>query len=122
MCHVEKVVLMLSDALCLASNIFSHRNCKRLANDQSSVQVTVSPSRLMDLHSADVFSLSSVTLSVFHIGKGAPTGFNSSHHHFLGRTIQPVFYSAKSTPVQGMNSQFLKESAVGNDVEGFTKA
>lgn len=61
-CHAEKVVLMLCEALCLASNICSHRNCKRLANGHSSVQVTASPSHLMELCSADVFSLSSVTM------------------------------------------------------------
>jgi len=33
-CHVEKVVLMLSEALCLAANIIPHRNCRRLAKGQ----------------------------------------------------------------------------------------
>ncbi|KAK4821657.1 hypothetical protein QYF61_026755 [Mycteria americana] len=44
-----------------------------------------------------------------------PTGFKSIHHHSLGLAIQPVFYPAKSTPVQAMSSQFLQENAVGND-------
>ncbi|KAK4831994.1 hypothetical protein QYF61_020377 [Mycteria americana] len=50
-----------------------------------------------------------------------PTGFNSIHHHSLGPAIQPVFYPAKSTPVQAMSSQFLQENAVGNAVKGFTE-
>ncbi|KAK4825912.1 hypothetical protein QYF61_003407 [Mycteria americana] len=43
-----------------------------------------------------------------------PTGVNSIHHHSLGSAIQPVFYPAKSTPVQAMSSQFLQENAMGN--------
>ncbi|KAK4811561.1 hypothetical protein QYF61_016020, partial [Mycteria americana] len=43
-----------------------------------------------------------------------PTGFNSIHHHSLGPAIQPVLYPAKSTPIQGMSSQFLQENAMGN--------
>ncbi|KAK4824165.1 hypothetical protein QYF61_011292, partial [Mycteria americana] len=50
-----------------------------------------------------------------------PAGFNSIHHNTLGPAIQPVFYPAKSTPVQAMSSQFLQENAVGNRVKGFTK-
>ena len=33
-----------------------------------------------------------------------PTGFNSIHHRSLGPAVQPVFYPAKSTPVQAMSS------------------
>ncbi|XP_074459149.1 heat shock factor 2-binding protein isoform X2 [Larus michahellis] len=50
-----------------------------------------------------------------------PTGFNSIYHHSLGTAIQPVFYPAKSTPVQAMSSQFLQENAVGNSVKSFAK-
>ncbi|KAK4832297.1 hypothetical protein QYF61_021696 [Mycteria americana] len=50
-----------------------------------------------------------------------PTGVNSIHHHSLGPAIQPVLYLAKSTPVQAMSSQFLRENAVGNRVKGFTE-
>ncbi|KAK4818847.1 hypothetical protein QYF61_020066 [Mycteria americana] len=50
-----------------------------------------------------------------------PTGVNSVHNHSLGPAIQPVLYPAKSTPVQAMSSQFLKENAVGNRVKGFTE-
>ncbi|KAK4826170.1 hypothetical protein QYF61_006032 [Mycteria americana] len=50
-----------------------------------------------------------------------PTGVNSIHHHSLGPAVQPVLYPAKSTPVQGMSSQFLQENAVGDRVKGFTE-
>ncbi|KAK4807082.1 hypothetical protein QYF61_018423 [Mycteria americana] len=45
-----------------------------------------------------------------------PTGVNSIHHHSLGPAIQPVLYPAKSTPVQGMSSQFLQENASTNQL------
>ena len=71
-CHVEKVVLMLSEALCPAANIFPDRNYETCKGPESSVQVTVSPLHLTEIHNADVFPLSSVTvyLSVSQIGKG----------------------------------------------------
>ncbi|KAK4816629.1 hypothetical protein QYF61_019328 [Mycteria americana] len=40
-----------------------------------------------------------------------PAGFNSIHHHSLGPALWPVFYPAKSTPIQAMSSQFLQENA-----------
>ncbi|KAK4819907.1 hypothetical protein QYF61_014642 [Mycteria americana] len=36
-----------------------------------------------------------------------PTGVNSIHHNALGLAIQPVFYPAKSTPIQAMSHQLL---------------
>ncbi|KAK4810277.1 hypothetical protein QYF61_015307 [Mycteria americana] len=50
-----------------------------------------------------------------------PTGVNSVHHNSLGSAIQPVFYPAKSTPVQAMSPQLLQENAVGDSVKGFSK-
>ncbi|KAK4810059.1 hypothetical protein QYF61_007223 [Mycteria americana] len=50
-----------------------------------------------------------------------PTGVNSVHHNSLGSAIQPVFYPAKSTPVQAMSPQVLQENAVGDSVKGFSK-
>ncbi|KAK4811342.1 hypothetical protein QYF61_024478 [Mycteria americana] len=35
--------------------------------------------------------------------------------------MQPVFYPAKSTPVQAMSHQLLQENAVGDSVKGFTE-
>ncbi|KAK4824042.1 hypothetical protein QYF61_009633 [Mycteria americana] len=45
-------------------------------------------------------------------GDRPPTGVKSIHHHSLGPAIQPVFYPAKSPPVQAMSSQFLQENVI----------
>ncbi|XP_075582174.1 cyclin-dependent kinase 7 isoform X3 [Pelecanus crispus] len=50
-----------------------------------------------------------------------PTALNSIHHYSLGSATQPVFYPAKSTPVQAMSCQLPKEYVMGDCVKGFAK-